>query len=69
VRLPAESAKKIGVREGDTLIAEISADGRLVLAPESCVIGKAESRRLRRFLDRQTETAPVLGDMRSGTRY
>ena len=69
VRLPAESAKKIGVGEGDTLIAEVSADGRLVLAPESRVIGKTESRRLRQFLGRQKETAPVVGAMRRSARY
>ena len=69
VRLPAESARRIGVGEGDTLVAEISADGRLVLAPEGRAIGKAESRRLRRFLGRQKETAPVIGEMRRGARY
>ena len=69
VRLPAESAKRVGVGEGDTLIAEVSADGRLILAPEGRAIGKAESRRLRQFLDRQEETAPVVGDMRRGARY
>ena len=68
VRLPAESAKKIGVREGDTLIAEVS-DGRLVLAPEGRAVGKADSRRLRQFLGRQKETKPVVGDMRRGARY
>ena len=69
VRLPAESARKIGVGEGDTLIAEVSADGRLVLAPEGRAVGKAESRRLRQFLNRQKETAPVVGQMRRGARY
>ena len=69
VRLPAESAKRIGVGEGDTLIAEVSADGRLVLAPEGRAVGKAESRRLRQFLNRQKETAPVVGQMRRGARY
>lgn len=69
VRLPAESAKRIGVGEGDTLIAEISADGRLVLASEGRAIGKAESRRLRQFLGRQKETAPVVRDMRREARY
>jgi len=69
LRLPAESAKRIGVGEGDTLIAEVSADGRLVLAAEGRAIGKAESRRLRRFLDRQKETAPVVGGMRRAARY
>jgi len=69
VRLPAESAKRIGVGEGDTLIAEVSADGRLVLAPEGRVIGKAAARRLRQFLGRQKQTAPVVADMRRGARY
>ena len=69
LRLPAESAKRIGVGEGDTLIAEVSADGRLVLAPEGRAIGTAESRRLRRFLERQKETAPVVADMRRAARY
>ena len=69
VRLPAESAKKIGVGEGDTLIAEFSADGRLVLAPASRAVGKAESRRLRQFLGRQKETKSVVGDMRRSARY
>jgi len=69
VRLPAESAKEIGVGEGDTLIAEVSPDGRLVLAPEGRAIGKAEARRLRQFLDHQKETKPVVGEMRGGARY
>ena len=69
LRLPAESAKRIGVGEGDTLIAEVTADGRLILAAEGRAIGKAESRRLCRFLDRQKETAPVVGDMRRAARY
>lgn len=69
VRLPAESAKKIGVGEGDTLIAEVAADGRLILAPEGRAIGRAESRRLRLFLARQKETKPVVGGMRRGARY
>ena len=69
VRLPAESARRIGVGEGDTLVAEVSADGRLILAPEGRAVGKIEARRLRQFLGRQKETAPVVGDMRGSTRY
>ena len=69
VRLPAESAQRIGVGEGDTLVAEVSSDGRLVLAREGRAIGKAGTRRLRQFLRRQKETAPVVGDMRRGARY
>jgi antitoxin MazE len=69
VRLPAESAKKIGISAGDTLIAEVSPDGRLILEPEGRVIGKAEARRLRQFVSRQKETAPVVADMRRQARY
>jgi antitoxin MazE len=69
VRLPVESAKRMGVGEGDTLIAEVSRDGRLVLAPEGRAVGRAETRRLRQFLGRQKETAPVVGDMRRSARY
>jgi len=69
VRLPAESARRIGVGEGDTLIAEVSPDGRLILALEGRVVGKVEARRLRQFIGRQKETAPVVADMRRGARY
>lgn len=69
VRLPADSARKIGVGEGDTLIAEVTPDRRLVLAAEGRVIGKAEALRLRQFLVRQKKTAPVVGEMRRGARY
>jgi antitoxin MazE len=69
VRLPGESARAIGVGEGDTLIAEVSPQGRLVLYPEGRVVDKGDARRLRRFLGRQKETAPVVGDMRRSERY
>ncbi len=32
-------------------------------------VAKIDSRRLRQFLDRQKETAPVVGEMRRGARY
>jgi antitoxin MazE len=69
VRLPAESAKQIGVGEGDTLIAEVSPEGRLILAPEGRAVDKVQARRLRQFLGRQKETTPVVADMRRGARY
>jgi len=68
VRLPAESAKRLGVGEGDTLLAEVSSDGRLVLWRQGRAIGKAEARRLRQFLARQTETLPVVERMRRAAR-
>ena len=69
VRLPAESAKRIGVREGDTLIAEVMSDGRMLLAPLGRSVGKTESNRLRRFLARQQVSAPIVDEMRREARY
>ena len=64
-----ESAKQLGVGEGDTLIGEIAPDGRLILSAEARAIGKVEVRRMREFLARQKVTAPVVGDMRRSARY
>ena len=69
VRLPAESARRIGVGEGDTLLAEISLDGRLILAREGRSIDQAATRTLRGFLARQKETPPVVAQMRRRERY
>ncbi len=69
VRLPADSLKQLGVGEGDTLVGEIAADGRLILSAEGRAIGKAEARRMREFIGKQKETAPVVADMRRGARY
>ncbi len=69
VRLPAKSAKQIGVEEGDMLIAEVSREGRLILAREGRAVGKAEARRLRRFIERQEGTTPEVEGMRRGARY
>ena len=69
VRLPAESAKQLGVGEGDMLIGEIAPDGRLILSAEARAIGKVEVRRMREFLARQKMTAPMVGEMRRSARY
>ena len=69
VRLPAESAQRLGVGEGDTLTGEIGADGRLILSAEGRAVGKAEVRRMRNFLARQKVTLPVVGSMRRSARY
>jgi antitoxin MazE len=69
VRLPAESAKQLRLSEGDTLIAEVAAGGRLILAPEGSAINEATVRGLRQFVGHQKETAPVIADMRRDARY
>jgi antitoxin MazE len=69
VRLPAESAKQLDVGEGDTLVAEVSAGGRLVLTAVGSAINSVDVRRLRQFVGRQKETAPVVREMRRDGRY
>lgn len=69
VRLPAKSTAQLGVGEGDTLIAEVAPGGRLILAPERNALGRDDTRRLRQFVARQRETAPVVADMRRDARY
>lgn len=68
IRLAAESAQAIGVREGDTLRAEIS-NGRLILAPEKRTVDEAAARKLRQFIDSQVETPAVVSRMRRESRY
>lgn len=69
LRLPAESAKRLGVEEGDTLVGEIAADGRLILTPEARAVDRKAVRALRDFVRRQKETAPVVESMRRAARY
>ncbi len=69
VRLPAESAKRLGVSDGDTLIGEIASDGRLILSAEAQPIGKQTLKRMRSFLDEQKPTTPVVTDMRRAARF
>jgi antitoxin MazE len=69
LRLPAGSAKQLGVGAGDTLIGEIAPDGRLILSAEARAIGKSDARRMREFLSRQKVTVPVVSEMRRTARY
>jgi antitoxin MazE len=69
VRLPAEVGRRIRVGAGDTLIAEIDSDGRLMLAPKGRAVSTAAIRRLRRALAEQKETLPIVARMRRTDRY
>ena len=69
VRLPAKSAKQLGVGEGDTLVGEMAPDGRLILSAEARAVGKTEIKRMRQFVSRQKLTSPVVGEMRRSARY
>lgn len=69
VRLPAASAKQLGVGEGDTLVAEVAGAGRLILTVEGSAVKRSDVRRLRQFIGRQKVTAPVIAEMRRAGRY
>lgn len=69
VRLPAEWTKRLGVSEGDTLIGEVAPDRRLTLSVATRGIGPPEVRRMRAFLERQKQSAPVVDCMRRRTRH
>jgi len=70
VRLPASSARQLRAGEGDTLIAEVAAGGRLILAAEGSLTSKAAVRGFCHFfVGKQKETAPVVADMRRDGRY
>ncbi len=69
VRLPAKSARQLGIGEGDTLLGEIAPDGRLILSAEAREVGRSEIRKMREFVSRQKVTRPVVGDLRRSARY
>lgn len=69
MRLPADSARQLGVAEGDTLVGEISPDGRLVLKAEGRPVTETDVRRMREFVARQKMTTPVVEAMRREARY
>lgn len=69
VRIPTQSVRRIGIEEGDRLIAEVTPDGRLVLAREARPVHAAAVRSLKRFVARQRETAPVVESMRRRERH
>jgi antitoxin component of MazEF toxin-antitoxin module len=69
VRLPPHRPSASASMKGDKLIAEVSADGRLILAREGKSIDAAAIKSLRRFLAPQAETAPVVAKMRDRARY
>jgi antitoxin MazE len=68
VRLPAEASRRIGVEDGDTLIARVAEDGQLLLTAQTRSIEPEEARRLRRSIERQRQTSPVVGEMRHRAR-
>ena len=69
LRLPMKTAERAGLSLGDRVTAEILADQRLVLSRSVRPIDAAGIRRLCRFLDHQTESAPVVAEMRRKARY
>lgn len=70
LRLPAESARRLGVGEGDVLAGEVAPDGRLILSAASRALGAADVKRMREFLSRQKRmTTPAVAALRRSARY
>ena len=69
VRLPAACARRIGVGEGDKLIAEVSADGKLILAREGRRVDPRAIVGLSRAIARQRVTPEVISELRRKERY
>ena len=69
VRLPADYAKRAGIREGDALALEEAADGTLSLSPARSFDRRAFARRLTRATEGMPVGKSVLDELRRGTRY
>ena len=68
LRIPADQARRIGIKEGDSLEARVTADGGLSLRPASW-----DRRAFLRELDAARKSMPmgdsVIDELRRGGRY
>ena len=69
LRMPADYAKRAGIKEGDTLALNEALDGTLSLAPANPFDRKAFARRLEKFTTTMPIGTSVMEKMRSGARY
>jgi antitoxin MazE len=68
LRIPSEVVRQLGLREGDTVEARLTADGALSLRPTHWD-RKAFAAELREARDAMPMGASVVEEMRSGARY
>jgi antitoxin MazE len=69
VRLPAEYARAVGVREGDNVEAEINTAGEITLTPKRNFDKTAFLKRIRKLRAGMPMTSPTVEAMRQDDRY
>lgn len=69
VRLPADYAKRSGIREGDTLALQEATDGTLSLSPARPFDRKAFAKRLEKATGQMPAGEAVIEELRRGSRY
>ncbi len=69
VRLPNEWVRKAGLREGDSVEAEVTARGEITLVPTRPFDKTAFLVQTRKLREAMPETEPVVEKMRKEARY
>jgi antitoxin MazE len=69
VRLPAECVRAAGLRQGDSIDAEITPAGKITLTPAKIFDKPAFLQRLRKLRREMPITEPVVEQMRQENRY
>lgn len=69
VRLPADYARTVGLREGDMVEADISPSGAMTIIPDQAFDKQAFLRRVRRLRSGMKMTTPTVETMRREDRY
>ncbi|MDP1682475.1 MAG: AbrB/MazE/SpoVT family DNA-binding domain-containing protein [Burkholderiales bacterium] len=69
VRLPVECVRAAGLREGDSVEAEITASGEITLTPTTPFDKAAFLERVRKLRASMPMTEPVVEQMRREARY
>ena len=69
VRLPNEYVRQAGLREGDSVEAEVTPDGEITLVPTRPFDKAAFLARTRKLREAMPENEPVVEKMRKEARY
>ncbi len=69
VRLPAECVRAAGLRQGDSVDAEITPAGKITLTPAKAFDKAAFLQRLRKLRQGMPVSEPVVEQMRQKARY
>lgn len=69
VRLPAECVRAAGLRQGDSVDAEVTLAGKITLTPTKSFDKTAFLQQLRKLRGNMPMTEPVVEQMRRESRY